>query len=68
MGDTEKRITLQSGFYFDYTNMLGQNRIQPQNFAEAKEQLDNAEKNIAKLRATGISPGHLSKDGTPEQI
>lgn len=68
MGDTEKRITLQSGFYFDYTNMLGQNRIQPQNFAEAKEQLDNAEKNIAKLRATGISPGHLSKDGTPEHV
>ncbi|MCH3913821.1 MAG: glucose-6-phosphate isomerase [Acidaminococcaceae bacterium] len=68
MSDTEKRITLQSGFYFDYTNMLGQDRIQPQDFAEAKKQLDMAEKNIAKMRATGISTGHLSKDGTPEHV
>ncbi len=68
MSDTGHRITLKSGFYFDYANMLGEDRIQPQDFTDAKKQLTDAEDNIAKMRATGISPGHMSKDGTPEHV
>lgn len=68
MDNSERRITLQSGFYFDYTNMLGQGRIQQEDLAAGQEQMKAAEQTIAHMRQTGIEPGHLSKDGTPEHV
>ena len=68
MTNTEKSITLSSGFYFDYTNMLGEGRIKEQDFADNQEKVARAEKNIDQMRLTGIVPGHLSKDGTPEHV
>ena len=63
------KITLPSGLVLDFTNMFGDNRLTEQEVAEALATLGvAADTAVARLRATGQSKGHLSKDGQPEHV
>ena len=63
------KITLPSGLVLDFTNMFGDNRLTEQEVAEALATLGvAADTAVARLRATGRSKGHLSKDGQPEHV
>ncbi|MDD4320155.1 MAG: glucose-6-phosphate isomerase [Acidaminococcaceae bacterium] len=62
------KTTLKSGFVFDYANMLGTGRIQVKDVLSIKDKIIKAADGLAQIRNAGISKGHFSKDGIPEQV
>ncbi|WP_405378353.1 glucose-6-phosphate isomerase [Phascolarctobacterium sp.] len=63
------KIIMPSGLVFDFTNMLGEGRLQP---AEVEQVLHSqgqeADKAVEKIRVDGTAKNHLSKDGQPEHV
>lgn len=62
------RLTLSSGFTFDYTNLYGEGKVTAADLASLSDRLAQAHTAIAHMRANGEVKGHLSKDGTPELV
>lgn len=63
------KITMPSGLVLDFSNMLGEDRLQEQEVAQAlAEQGTAAALAVQAMRETGRSKAHLSKDGTPEHV
>ena len=63
------KITLPSGLVLDFTNMLGVDRLEEREVAEGLASLGAAaDAAVQRLRETGRSKAHLSKDGTPEHV
>lgn len=60
------KITLASGFVFDYGNMINT----PTVTVAAIEALQSraAAAALLKIREQGVAKAHLSKDGTPEPV
>ena len=63
-----KKITLSSGFSFDYTNIMMDGGVVQQDIEESFERIANAVKASERVRRSGIVDGHLSKDGEPEAV
>lgn len=64
----EKRI-LTNGIIFDYTNMFGEGRLDDAVVQKALQTQGKAAfEAVEKIRESGVSKGHLSKDGTPEHV
>ena len=62
-------ITVPSGIVFNFTNMLGEGRLSKEEVEQALASAGRAaDAAVAKLRETGFSKAHLSKDGTPEHV
>lgn len=61
-------INLQSGFSFDYTNLVGQGKVSANDIIALTTRLEEAHQAIINMRTTGFVQGHLSKDGSPEQV
>lgn len=63
------KITMPSGLVLDFSNMLGEGRLQEQEVAQAlAEQGAAVAAAVQAMRETGRSKAHLSKDGTPEHV
>lgn len=63
------KVTMPSGLSFDFTNMLGVGRLQEDEVKRALADYGSAaDAAVCKLRATGYSKAHLSKDGAPEHV
>ena len=63
------KIELPSGTVFDFTNMVGAERLAPAEVAEAVRSLGvAADAAVNNIRITGQAKNHLSKDGTPEHV
>jgi len=62
------RLELESGFVFDYANMLGRRRIQSTDFTDMQDKITMAVAGVEQIRTTGTSNGHYSKDGTLEHV
>ena len=55
------RIVVPSGIVFDFNNMLGAGRLQPQEVEQALQQQGAAaEKAVCELRRSGFAKKHLS--------
>jgi len=65
---TKDRLELESGFVFDYANMLGNRRIKNTDFTEIQNKITMAVAGVEQIRTTGTSNGHYSKDGTLEHV
>lgn len=64
----EKRI-LTNGIIFDYTNMFGDGRLDESVVQQALQTQGRAAfEAVEKIRESGVSKGHMSKDGTPEHV
>lgn len=61
-------IKLKSGFCFNYSNMLGTQRIQSSDIVGMLPKLQEAAQSLKKLRCNGEVHGHLSKDGEFEPV
>ena len=62
------RLELESGFIFEYANMLGNRRIQSMDFTDMQDKITMAVAGVEQIRTTGTSTGHYSKDGTLEHV
>ena len=62
------RLTLPSGFTFDYTNLFGEGKVTAADLSSLSDRLTQAHVAISQMRETGEVKGHLSKDGTPELV
>lgn len=62
------KIVLEDNFTFDYATMLGNGRIQENDFTAISDRIAAAVQGVNKMRATGYVEGHLSKDGAPEPV
>ena len=62
------KLVLNSGFVFDYTNMLGEGRIKTEDLQEMETAMQKARDAVNEMRASGTAYNHLSKDGTPEPV
>lgn len=63
------KITMPSGLVLDFSNMLGEERLQEREVTQAlAEQGAAAAFAVQSMRETGCSKAHLSKDGTPEHV
>ena len=57
------KLVLNSGFVFDYTNMLGEGRIKTEDLQEMETAMQKARDAVNEMRTSGTS-----KDGTPEPV
>jgi len=62
------KLVLNSGFVFDYTNMLGEGRIKTEDLQEMETAMQKARDAVNEMRSSGTAYNHLSKDGTPEPV
>ena len=63
------KITMPSGLIFDFTNMLGVGRLREDDIERGLIDYGSlADDAVRKIRITGHSKAHLSKDGTPEHV
>lgn len=62
------KISLASGFSFEYSHMLGTGRLQAEDLTGLQAELEKAAVAVKQMSKTGIKAGHLSKDGTPEPV
>ena len=62
------KLVLNSGFVFDYTNMLGEGRIKAEDLQEMETAMQKARDAVNEMRSSGTAYNHLSKDGTPEPV
>lgn len=65
---TDKTIRLANNFIFDYTTMMGMERISQEDMAFYDKKIVRAAQAVNDLRRTGYAKGHLSKDGRPEPV
>ena len=66
--DLNGKLKLDSGFCFDYTNMLGEKLIKVDDIISIQNKIEQAVKGLARIRANGVAEGHLSKNGAPEPV
>ena len=62
------KLTLPSGFTYDYTNLCGDGKVTAADIADYSKEIAAAHEAIEKMRSTGVVRGHLSKDGEPELV
>lgn len=62
------KLTLPSGFTFDYTNLLGPEAVREEDVTELLPELANVMEKADSVRASGVLDGHLSKDGEAEPV
>lgn len=62
------RLTLQSGFMLDFTNLFGEGKVTEADLAAFGDRLSAAHAAMRTMRETGVVRGHLSKDGAPEKV
>lgn len=62
------KITLESGFVFNYAGMLGTPIITEEKVILLQDKVNKAIDGLEHIRKVGIAKGHLSKDGTPENV
>lgn len=63
-----KKIVLNSGFEFDFTNLYGSGLVEEKEVKELSAKIKSAHTAIEEMKKTGVVRGHLSKDGTPEKV
>lgn len=68
MSKDNESVILNSGFTFDCTHLYGEGKVTQADLSELADALRQAHLAISRMRATGEVRGHLSKDGTPEQV
>lgn len=56
------KLVLNSGFVFDYTNMLGEGRIKTEDLQEMETAMQKARDAVNEMRSSGTAYNHLSKD------
>ena len=61
-------LTLQSGFSFDYDNLVGEGKVTRSDVDALSDKIKAAAAAITAMRKDGIIRGHLSKDGNPEKV
>ena len=66
--DLNRKLKLDSGFCFDYSNMLGEKLIKAEDILAVQDKIKLAVKGLAQIRSNGVSEGHLSKNGEPEPV
>ena len=66
--DLNGRLTLNSGFCFDYSNMLGDRLISEKDLGSIQHKIAKAAKGLEQIRKNGQAEGHLSKDGSFEPV
>ena len=66
--DLNGKLKLDSGFCFDYTNMLGEKLIKAEDILSIQNKIERAVQGLAQIRGNGVSKGHLSKNGEPEPV
>ena len=62
------RLTLPSGFSFDYTNLVGAGCVTAEDVEALTPRLTAAHHAVAGMRRTGLVRGHRVKDGAPEKV
>ena len=62
------QLKLRSGFTFDVTNLYGPNAVTEAEVQAFAPVYTKAHEAVMNMRKTGIMPGHLSKDGEPEEV
>ena len=62
------QLKLRSGFTFDVTNLYGPNAVTEDEVKAFAPVYTKAHEAVMNMRKTGIMPGHLSKDGEPEEV
>src|SRR6266540_1074219 len=65
---TNTMLKLGSGFTFDYTNLVGQDKVSENDIITLTARLEKAHQAVVNMRDTGFVQGHLSKDGDPELV
>lgn len=68
MTSKSRRLSLSSGFVFDYSNLAGDGKITDGDLLELRQRLTEAHAAVTHMRQTGEVAGHLSKDGQPEKV
>ncbi len=68
MTDSARRLTLPSGFVFDYRYLTGEGKVSDEDLRSLSPRLAKAHAAVTKLRLTGEATGHLSKDGQIEKV
>ena len=62
------QLKLRSGFTFDVTNLYGPKAVTEEEVKAFEPVYTKAHEAVMNMRKTGIMPGHLSKDGEPEEV
>ena len=62
------KLTLASGFIFDYSNLYGADKVTDRDLADLGGAIAAAHEAVKQMRVTGVVRGHLSKDGEPEKV
>jgi glucose-6-phosphate isomerase len=68
MKEDELKLTLDSGFTFDYHNVVGPETVQKEEVEAFAPQIAAAAAAVQKIRTDGVAKNHLSKDGAPEAV
>lgn len=68
MSKETRTLQLESGFVFDYRNMMGDGMVSVDDLQSMAGRITMAQQAIETMRATGVVRGHLSKDGEPEKV
>ena len=63
-----KKLVLETGFTFDYENLVGSGKVTIDDVVSLEEKINDAQAAIQVMRKTGVIRGHLSKDGEPEKV
>ena len=62
------RLTLKSGFEFDYDNLYGEGKVTDADLKSYEADLKRAHEAMKVMREKGFIRAHLSKDGEPEKV
>lgn len=62
------QLKLKSGFTFDVGNLYGPDFVTEEEVKAFEPVYTKAHEAVMNMRKTGIMPGHLSKDGEPEEV
>lgn len=68
MSKSNAKLVLDSGFIFDYSNLYGDHKVVQADLDELADELARSHQAVTEMRLHGEVRGHLSKDGTPEQV
>lgn len=61
-------LQLSDGFLFDYSTMLGDNRLNLDDLNDFNDLISSAAAAVDVMRNTGFAQKHVSKDGNPEPV
>ncbi len=62
------KITLPTGFVFDFSGLYGENYVTSEEVEEFKPEWEKGHEAVCEMRRTGKAAGHLSKDGGQERV